>query len=186
MKLPAPIWLLTHASVLAMAVGLILYPDLAFIFTTYSAYGAVGLLLLAVSITPLKTFFPQSNFFKKLGWHRREFGVSCFFHSLIHVICFVIKRGSIQAVLPYFLHPVFISVLWIAFPIFLVMAITSNDYSVKKLGLQKWKGIHKYVYLAQIAVLFHVFMLGEYLYFYFFVPILLAQIISKRFYGRTT
>ena len=57
----------------------------------------------------------------------------------------------------YSLNPFENPVIWgaIANPIFFVMAITSTDWAVQKLGGKNWKAIHRLVYFAYFATVFH-------------------------------
>jgi sulfoxide reductase heme-binding subunit YedZ len=138
-------WIWSHASVVVMAVMLIIGPGTWKVLTSYSGYTAVGFLVATLLLNPLKTLRPQWMFITKLNRHRRELGVAAFAYAVIHIACFIIKREGFMNALPYALHPALLSVIYISFPIFLLLALTSNPYSVKRLGFPKWKKLHKKV-----------------------------------------
>lgn len=164
-----------------MALVLIVDPGFWKLLTSYSGYAAVGFLVVTLSFTPLKTIWPQLMIITILNRHRRELGVASFFYATIHIACFIIKRGGIMETLPYAIHPALISVVWVAYPIFLILALTSNQYSVKKLGFAKWKKIHKAVYLAEAAIIIHMVLVGQAFWAtVIFIPLLILQVINWR------
>ena len=69
--------------------------------------------------------------------------------------------GGFWQGLVYFLHPAIVPAFFIAFPIMFMLAITSNNYSVKKLSFTKWKKLHKLVYVAEIAIVAHLVLTGN-------------------------
>lgn len=171
-------WILTHAGVVGMALMLILDLSSWELLTPYSGFTAVGFLIFVLILSPLKMLFPSILIFTYCNRYRREIGVACFSYALIHLICFVIKRGGFMETFPYLFHPALIPVFWIAFPIFTLLALTSNQISLKKLGFLKWKKLHKWVYLAEICVFLHMILVGESLYaFLLFVPLFGIQLI---------
>lgn len=175
------LWVLTHFAFVIMAIMLIANPSNWKLLTPYSGFTAVGLLLLILSLNPLRFLFPKLSFLRKLNNYRQEIGIACFSYSLIHVACYIIKKGGFSKVLPYLLHPAIIPGAFIAFPIFLILAITSNKYFLKKLGFVKWKKLHKSVYIAELAIFIHMMLIDQKFYaILLFTPIVILQIIKKR------
>ncbi len=92
-------------------------------------------------------------------WHlRRALGVMGFVFILFHVlsVIFVIDGGNLGGSVYSFNpleNPIIFGIL--AFPIFFVMAITSTDWAVAKLGYTRWKNIHRLVYLGYLSAVFH-------------------------------
>lgn len=153
-------WILTHFAAIIMAIYLIIEPGSFKPITTYSGYFAVSFLVLVLALHPLKKFL-KFDFILKLNRYRQEIGVACFTYSLIHLTCFVIKRGAFSKVVPFLLHPALIPVFFVAFPIFTIMAITSNKFSMRKMTMPKWNSLHKKVYIAEVAVIIHMVVMGE-------------------------
>jgi sulfoxide reductase heme-binding subunit YedZ len=175
------IWIITHLPALVMLITLIIDPSWRKPFLKYSAYIAVGFLITTLSLNSLKNLFPTSLFLKLLNKHRREFGVAVFSYTLIHILCYLIKKGGLKPAIPYILfHPALIPAFYIALPILLVLTVTSNDISLKKLGFSRWKNIHKKIYLAEIAIFIHMILVEEVFYaILLFTPLFTLQIIKK-------
>jgi sulfoxide reductase heme-binding subunit YedZ len=151
-------------------------------FISYSGYLALSFFFITLILNPLKSFKPKWMWVIKFSRYRRELGVASFSYALVHLTCFIIKRiiGGFFEGLVYFLHPAIIPAFFIAFPIMLMLAVTSNDYSVKKLSFPKWKKLHKSVYLAELAIMVHLILMENLLLTLFtFVPLSFLQI--KRF-----
>lgn len=92
-------------------------------------------------------------------WRIRRFlGVSGFVFILIHVtsVLWFIFSWNIP-ILFYSWNPVKNPLVFglTAFLILFAMAATSFDWAVKKLGGRRWKNIHRFVYIAFPAAIFH-------------------------------
>ena len=44
--------------------------------------------------------------------------------------------------------------------IFISLAITSNNYFVKKMGHVKWRKLHEKVYIAEFGIIMHMILMG--------------------------
>jgi sulfoxide reductase heme-binding subunit YedZ len=149
-------------------------------FTFYSAYTTLTLLVLVLALNPLQSLVPTSIFIKKVNRYRRQIGVAVFLYAFVHVLCFYIKRGSFTEFMQYMLHPAIIPGLF-AFIILIVLAITSNNMSVKKLGSLRWKKLHKFVYVAEWLVVIHMLLMFDYLWAaVFFIPLMTLQYMRRR------
>lgn len=174
-------WVLTQIGAFIMALMLVIDSKNWKVLTSYSGYFAVGFLITTLSLSPLKKLFPQWILITKLNRYRREFGVAAFSFATVHLICFIIKRGSIMKTLPYALHPAIGPVLLVAYPIFFFLAISSNQYSIRKLTFLKWKKLHKTVYFAEGAIVLHMSLVGQKLWAaILFVPLVFLQILRIR------
>lgn len=171
------IWIVTHGPLLPMLLMLGIDPTLWQTLTPYSGYSAVGFLVLVLALNPLKSAFPTFLILKKLNLYRQEFGVACFSYSMIHLLCFIVKRGSLSSVLPYMFHPALMPVFFVALPIFFVLAPTSTKHALKKMGFVQWKRLHRKVYYVEGAVFLHMVLVGEKLWaLLLFIPLLCFQI----------
>lgn len=110
-------------------------------------------MIMAMALTPLRMLFPKSRFVHWLFRLRREFGVAAFAYAALHTFLYIADMGSLQAVLDEF-WALGIWTGWLAMLIFLPLAITSNDVSVRALGVN-WKHLQRFVYLAAVATLLH-------------------------------
>ena len=119
--------------------------------------GVLALFSYIVTLLPtiLRIVFPrtkETGIPKSLLKHRRVIGILAFFFALGHGFLLVIKRN-----LDFF----DIKTFWIyiqgvsTFTIFTLLAITSNDWSVKKLK-KNWKQLHQLTYFAMFLLTWHI------------------------------
>ena len=116
---------------------------------------ALGSYILTLVPTNLRIVFPQTKRTSIPKWllkHRRLIGILSFLLALGHGYLLVIKRDFD------FFDP---STYWIyiqgvsTFTVFTLLAITSNDWSVKRLK-KNWKRLHSQTYLAMFLLTWHV------------------------------
>jgi len=113
---------------------------------------ALRFLLITLAITPLR---------RLTGWHkpvllRRMLGLFSFFYACLHFLVWLwldreFAWGSMLADIatrPY------VTVGFLSFLILLVLALTSNMFSMRRLGL-RWKGLHRLVYAAALLAILH-------------------------------
>ena len=114
---------------------------------------------LAISLiaTPIALMFPKSRVSRWLVRNRRFIGVSAFVYTLLHTIFYVLEYpfGQILSEFP----QIAILTGWIAFFIFIPLAITSTDAAVKRMG-PAWKKLQRWVYLAGVMAFAHWALLG--------------------------
>jgi methionine sulfoxide reductase heme-binding subunit len=118
-----------------------------------SGESAAQIMVLAMMITPLRMLFPTNRFWMWMMKRRRHIGVAAFIYAVFHTVLYVVDMGSVRAMLDEF-TALGIWTGWAAFFIFIPLALTSNDYAVRKLGAS-WKSLHRYVYAAALATLVH-------------------------------
>ena len=111
------------------------------------------LLIVALAATPLRLLFPRFRWPTWLLQNRRYFGVAAFAYAVPHLIAYLWKLASVAKVVEQGAEPGMWTG-WIALLILLALAITSNNYSTRKLG-RRWKTLHRLVYLAAILTFIH-------------------------------
>ncbi len=110
-------------------------------------------LIVAMVLTPMRTLFPASRFCKWMMKRRRYFGVGAFAYAAFHTVLYLFDMGSVRAILGEALA-LGIWTGWLAFFVFIPLAVTSNDWSVRRLG-PAWKSLQRWVYVAAVATLLH-------------------------------
>lgn len=85
--------------------------------------------------------------------NRRYFGVAAFGYAGLHTLFYFIDEGSASAVISD-LPKLYIWTGWIAFVIFIPLAVTSMDYFVRRMG-RSWKTLQRTTYVAAIFTLIH-------------------------------
>ena len=114
---------------------------------------AAWLLLVTLAVTPVRLLFRKSAVAKWLARHRRDLGVASFFYALLHTLVYLWKKGSLERVVAE-MDEGFILAGWLAFALFLPLAITSNDASMRALK-RSWKTLHRLVYPAAVLTFLH-------------------------------
>lgn len=93
--------------------------------------------------------------------NRRYLGVLSFLILIFHVfLYFAMESFGPQAIEQIFTKNYLICGS-LAFMILAVLAITSNDWSVKKLTVKKWKRLHRFVYLASFFFSVHILLIEK-------------------------
>lgn len=127
-------------------------------------YGFISLALLytAILASPLTKVFPHLPGKAAYLHARRAIGVSAFYYSFLHVyITFFQQLGGFAGV-SYLNQTYRVSLLGgvVALGVLFIMAATSLDWAVARMGYQHWKLLHRLVYLASLAVLLHIMLIG--------------------------
>lgn len=114
---------------------------------------SVGLLCAALLATPLKRLFPRNKTTLFLLRQRRAIGVSSFGYAAMHTAYYLHKKWPAGLVIEEGQDPSLLTG-WIAFTLFITLAATSNNYSVRKL-VRRWKTLHRLVYIAAALTFAH-------------------------------
>lgn len=116
---------------------------------------ALWLLIATLAITPLMKFAGL-----RLLQFRRALGVLAFFYVLVHVLVWLVLDVQILSqVWADILKRPYITIGMAAFVMMLPLAITSNNWSVRKLGAPRWRSLHKLTYPVAILGGVHFVML---------------------------
>lgn len=109
-------------------------------------------LMFSLIATPLVLLFPKFKFPKWLNRNKRYFGVAAFAYGLYHTIAYLVEVPTNQVFQEFF--DVGLLTAWIAFIIWIPMAITSTNGWVLRLK-GTWKKIHNWGYLAALLAFLH-------------------------------
>ncbi|HSC13540.1 MAG TPA: ferric reductase-like transmembrane domain-containing protein [Gammaproteobacteria bacterium] len=114
---------------------------------------AIWCLMAALAVTPLRRLFPRQAWTAWLLPRRRYLGVAAFAYAALHTAVYVLRQGDLPRLLAEALEAGLLTG-WLAFAIFVPLAITSNDASARRLG-RGWKRLHRAVYAAAILSFVH-------------------------------
>ncbi|NCP20270.1 MAG: sulfite oxidase subunit YedZ [Erythrobacter sp.] len=114
---------------------------------------AAWLLMATLAVTPIRLAFRRNSLAQYLMRKRRDIGVASFAYAAGHTIIYLWRKADPaiiwdEASTPYVLAG------WIAFALFVPLAITSNDASMRMLK-RGWKRLHQLVYPAAVLVFVH-------------------------------
>ncbi|MCI5111479.1 MAG: ferric reductase-like transmembrane domain-containing protein [Marivita sp.] len=110
-------------------------------------------LIITMMATPLMLVLRGWRGPQWLKKNRRYFGVAAFGYALLHTLFYLIDKGSLSTVTGE-LSRLYIWTGWIAFLIFVPLAITSADLFVRKMGTW-WKWVQRWTYAAAVLTLVH-------------------------------
>ncbi len=111
------------------------------------------LLILTMAVTPLRLMFGRRGWIHWLIQRRRYFGVASFGYAALHTVVYLIRTGAFGDILVEAAEPGLLTG-WIALAIFVPLAVTSNDASVRRLR-RLWKRLHRWVYAAAVLTFAH-------------------------------
>jgi methionine sulfoxide reductase heme-binding subunit len=121
---------------------------------------AIWTLGAVLSLSPLRAVFPHSPIVNALNRHRRYIGVSACIYGLIHFSCHVLYQGDWDDLLQSFTKP-FTWFGLIGLTILVILAATSNNWSVRRLGSKRWKWLHRLAYVAAAVLIYHQSIAGK-------------------------
>jgi sulfoxide reductase heme-binding subunit YedZ len=121
---------------------------------------AVWTLGAVLSLSPLRVVFPRSRVANALNRHRRAVGVSACVYGLIHFGVHLLYEGDAQAIARSFSKP-FIWLGLAGLTILVILAATSNNFAIRKLGGKNWKRLHRLAYAAAALLIYHQAIAGK-------------------------
>ncbi|MGA4319438.1 protein-methionine-sulfoxide reductase heme-binding subunit MsrQ [Ectopseudomonas hydrolytica] len=143
----------------------LLGPDPGKVLVDNLGLGALVLLLITLTMTPLQQLTRWG------GWIavRRQLGLWCFAYVVLHLAGYVLFIAGLrlELVLRDLSERPYIIVGALAFVGLLALTVTSNRFSIRRLG-RKWKALHRLVYVILLLALLHMLWvvradLGEWL-----------------------
>ncbi|QXT40231.1 protein-methionine-sulfoxide reductase heme-binding subunit MsrQ [Gymnodinialimonas ceratoperidinii] len=117
------------------------------------AYGDVALKLIiaGLAVTPLRQWVGINL----ISW-RRALGVTAFFFVLAHFLVWaVLDVQRLSAIWADILERPYVTIGMAGFLTLIPLAVTSNNWSVRKLGPIRWRKLHKLVYPAAVLGALH-------------------------------
>ena len=113
---------------------------------------ALSFLVISLSVTPIR---------RLTGWNpiiklRRMLGLFSFFYALLHMLTWVVLLNFFdvnEMVKDVFERP-FITIGMATFLVLLALAVTSNQFSIRRLG-RRWQRLHRLAYAAAIGAVIH-------------------------------
>jgi sulfoxide reductase heme-binding subunit YedZ len=110
-------------------------------------------MMITMMITPLVMWLKGWRGPRWLMKRRRYLGVATFGYALLHTLFYLLDLGTL-ALSGNEISKLYIWTGWLAFFIFVPLAITSSDAWVRSLG-PRWKSLQRWVYGAAVLTLFH-------------------------------
>jgi sulfoxide reductase heme-binding subunit YedZ len=151
------LWIVLSIPAVGMCIGYFSGNVLAGELLHPSGEFSARFMIIAMLSTPLMLLC------KRMGWslrvplwltrYRRAFGVAAFGYAALHLVLYLIDIAILSEILAE-LSLTGIWTGWLAFLIFVPLAITSNNRS-QKLLKRTWKKLQRTVYIAAVLTLLH-------------------------------
>ena len=142
-------------------------------------------LCLVLAVTPLRVISATPQ----LARFRRMLGLFVFFYGLLHLLSYAwfdMGFDVAEIVRDIFKRP-FILVGFAALVLLLLLAATSFNRAIKRLGARRWQALHRSVYAAALLALLHFFWMragkndfGEVAVYAVVVALLLGWRVARR------
>lgn len=128
------------------------FPDPGKLLMRLSGIWACVFMAAALSITPLM----KLKRLKALTRYRRFVGLSAFFYAILHLVIYLVLFAGLswRWIRSDLFEKPYIYAGVLALVVLFVLAITSTKKMMKRLG-RNWKRLHRFVYLAALAILLH-------------------------------
>ena len=142
---------------------------------------ALQMLIAVLAVTPLRQFTGLS-----LLRFRRALGVSAFGFVLAHFLVWaILDVGAWDAIVADITKRPYVTLGMVGFLLLIPLALTSNDYALRRLGVIRWRQLHRLGYLAMLFAAIHFIWLVKGLQFepLIYTAILLF-LLSLRLRGR--
>jgi len=116
-----------------------------------SGFWSIIWLIVTLAVTPVLMIISRLGRGKVLGrWllvRRRHFGIASFIYALVHLLHYAIESEGLSVMIKEAVG-------------ILALALTSNNWSTRKLG-RKWKLLHYWVYPAVLLAFLHWYLFGN-------------------------
>jgi methionine sulfoxide reductase heme-binding subunit len=119
-----------------------------------AGFWALMLLLITLAITPLRRISRFGQFVDI----RRMLGVGAFCYAALHISLYVVDQVfDLGKVASEIVHRVYLMIGFTALTGLSVLAMTSTDGMVRRLGGSRWQSLHQIVYVIGFLALIHYF-----------------------------
>lgn len=134
-------------------------------------------LIIALMITPLSVLFGRRRWIVWLLKRRRSFGLASFGYAVLHLVYYIIDMELLDAMLAELWAPG-IWTGWAALIVFVPLALTSNDASMRFLR-SSWKRLQRLAYGAALLTLAHWLLIHDGVggALAHFIPLLLLELL---------
>jgi sulfoxide reductase heme-binding subunit YedZ len=121
---------------------------------------AIWTLGTVLALSPLRIVFPNSRIVMALNRHRRATGVTACIYGLLHFSFHVLYEGGWDGLVRSLSKP-FIWFGAAGLTILVILATTSNQWSIRALGGKNWKLLHRLAYVAAGLLIYHQAIAGK-------------------------
>ena len=170
-------WLILTIPAIALVRGFVVGDIIAMDMLHPTGEFSARFMIIAMMITPLSVIFGNRRWIDWLLKRRRSFGLAAFGYAVLHLVFYVIDMEALEPILAEFFAPG-IWTGWAALALFVPLAITSNNASMRRLK-SGWKKLQRLAYPAAVLTLAHWLLIhdgvrGALIHF---IPLFLLQLL---------
>lgn len=127
-------------------------PTATLSFSTGST--TLNLLTISLAITPVRRLIKPLSW---IGPWRKLIGLFAFFYACLHLLAYVALYAgfNVQTMIDDIAKRRFITMGVLAWLLLVPLALTSTNWSIRKLGGKRWKRLHQLVYVAAVCGVIH-------------------------------
>jgi methionine sulfoxide reductase heme-binding subunit len=134
--------------------GVGLGPDPTATVTFFTGHATLRLLIISLAVTPVRRLS------SRLSWlirFRRMVGLYAFFYGCLHLLTYIgLYAGfNVHTMLDDIAKRRYIMAGMLAWSLLVPLALTSTNWSIRKLGGKRWQWLHRVVYLSAISAVVH-------------------------------
>ena len=109
--------------------------------------------MITLIVTPVRRLFPRRLWTAWLMRQQRYLALAAFVYAVPHMIAYLVKLSDASRIVS---EAAELGMLtgWLAMLIFVALAVTSNDASMRPLG-KGWKTHHRFIYAVAIPTFLH-------------------------------
>jgi len=116
---------------------------------------ALRFLLISLAVTPLR----RALYWPRLILVRRMLGLAAFAYGLAHFATYIVDQSfDLSMVTAEIAHRIYLSIGFSALLLLAILASTSTDAMIRRLGGRHWRRLHQLVYCIASLALVHYFM----------------------------
>jgi sulfoxide reductase heme-binding subunit YedZ len=114
----------------------------------------LNLLTISLAITPVRRLIKPLSW---IGPWRKLIGLFAFFYACVHMLAYVALYAgfNVQTMIDDIAKRRFITMGVLAWLLLVPLALTSTNWSIRKLGGKRWKRLHQLVYVAAVCGVIH-------------------------------
>ena len=122
--------------------------------THFTGFGTLRLLVITLAITPLRRLY------KGLSWlirFRRMLGLFAFFYGCLHLLTYIglFAAFNVSTMIDDIAKRPYVMAGAAAWTLMLPLALTSTQWSMRRLGGKRWQALHRLIYLSAILGVLH-------------------------------
>ena len=122
---------------------------------------AIWTLGAVLALTPLRILFPRSRLVNALNRHRRMIGVTACIYGLLHFSSHILLRRRLGQPLAEFYEAIHLVQASPVLTILVILALTSNQWSIRKLGGKTGSACTALPYVAAALLIYHQAIAGK-------------------------